>query len=232
MTKKKNIMIIFISLLSISFCILFSLLYCRNKLKLVKVPIATYSLGKRTLIEEMTYEVIEAPAVLLNDEIIIDEDFLKNKCVRIDAFIPKGSFFYKSFLEDVGKVSDNLVYDLKNDEVVYDINANDLKVNQAYLKEGMYIDIYFTINKDKVVSDLLINNIKIIGLYDLNHMKIMDYDDNAILQNIVLAIPYDAVSYLNKAQAIGYLNIVVGKDCYEDVDSKLNKNSIIFEYLK
>lgn len=229
MPKKKKIIISIITLLLFFAATLF---YCRKELELVKVPVASYSLGKRTLIDNTTFKEVLVPKRYLNNEVILDKELLSGKCVRIDGFVPKGSFFYESVLDDVSNIDDKLTYDLKDDEVAYDINANDLKANQAYLKEGMYVDVYLTVSKDRVLSDLLINNVKIIGLYDLNHKKILSFDNNAVLQNITLALPSEAVSYLNKAQAIGSLNIVIGKDCYEDVGSQLNSNSMVFNYLR
>ncbi len=229
MPKKKKIIIV----LSV-FVLLVGgmLLYCRRELELVKVPVASYSLGKRALVDETTYKLISVPKRYLNSDVVLDSEELNNKCVRIDGFVPKGSFFYKSVLDDIGSIDDKLTYDLRDDEVAFDININDLKVNQAYLKEGMYVDIYLTISKDRVLSDLLINNVRIIGLYDLNHKKILDFDNNAVLQNITLALPNDAVSYVNKALAIGTLNAVIGKDCYQDVGSSLNVESVVFNYLR
>ena len=229
MPKKKKIIIV----LSV-FVLLVGgmLLYCRRELELVKVPVASYSLGKRALVDETTYKLISVPKRYLNSDVVLDSEELNNKCVRIDGFVPKGSFFYKSVLDDIGSIDDKLTYDLRDDEVAFDININDLKVNQAYLKEGMYVDIYLTISKDRVLSDLLINNVRIIGLYDLNHKKILDFDNNAVLQNINLAIPNDSVSYVNKALAIGTLNAVIGKDCYQDVGSSLNVESVVFNYLR
>lgn len=229
MPKKKKIIIV------LSVFVLFvggMLLYCRRELELVKVPVASYSLGKRALVDETTYKLISVPKRYLNSDVVLDSEELNNKCVRIDGFVPKGSFFYKSVLDDIGSIDDKLTYDLREDEVAFDININDLKVNQAYLKEGMYVDIYLTISKDRVLSDLLINNVRIIGLYDLNHKKILDFDNNAVLQNITLALPDDAVSYINKALAIGTLNVVIDKDCYQDVGSSLNVESVVFNYLR
>ena len=229
MPKKKKIFIV------LSVFVLFvggMLLYCRRELELVKVPVASYSLGKRALVDETTYKLISVPKRYLNSDVVLDSEELNNKCVRIDGFVPKGSFFYKSVLDDIGSIDDKLTYDLRENEVAFDININDLKVNQAYLKEGMYVDIYLTISKDRVLSDLLINNVRIIGLYDLNHKKILDFDNNAVLQNITLALPNDAVSYVNKALAIGTLNAVIGKDCYQDVGSSLNVESVVFNYLR
>ncbi len=230
--KKKNLIVTFLVILFVLSSLLLSFIYVRRKLELVKVPVSTYSLSKRTIIDESTYELIEVPKSFLDEEVITNSDYLLNKCVKIDYSIPKGSFFYKSALDDIGNIKDNLSYELAEDEVAYDINANDLNANQAYLKEGMYVDVYLTINKEQVISDLLINNLRIIGLYDLNHKSILDYDDGAILQNICLAVPSFTVPYLNKALALGKLNIVVGKECYEDVPSYLNEESTIFNYLR
>ena len=230
--NKKKIIITFSLLLLILVSLLLSVLYTRKKLELIKVPVATYNLGKRAPIDASTYKVVEVPKAYLNSEVVIEEEKLINKCVKIDSMIPKGSFFYNNALDDIDNINDNLMYELSENEVAYDISANDLNANQAYLKEGMYVDAYLTINKDKVISDLLINNLRIIGLYDLNHKSILDYDDSAILQNICLAVPSDAVAYLNKALAVGKLNVVIGKDCYEDVDSYLNEESSIFNYLR
>ncbi len=230
--KKKNLIVTFLVILFVLSSLLLSFIYVRRKLELVKVPVSTYSLSKRTIIDESTYELIEVPKSFLDEEVITNSDYLLNKCVKIDYSIPKGSFFYKSALDDIGNIKDNLSYELAEDEVAYDINANDLNANQAYLKEGMYVDVYLTINKEQVISDLLINNLRIIGLYDLNHKSILDYDDGAILQNICLAVPSYTVPYLNKALALGKLNIVVGKECYEDVPSHLNEESTIFNYLR
>ena len=54
MPKKKKLIIV----LSV-FVLLIGgmLLYCRKELELIKVPVATYSLGKRTLIDESTYKL-------------------------------------------------------------------------------------------------------------------------------------------------------------------------------
>lgn len=230
--NKKRLIVTFTVLLFVLSSLLICFFYTRNKLELIKVPVSSYNLSKRTLIDETTYEMIEVPKAYLNNEVVIDETYLVNKCVKIDSLVPKGSFFYKGNLEDVDNISDNLKYELKDDEVAYDISANDLNANQGYLKEGMYVDIYLTINKDKVLSDLLINNLKIIGLYDLNHKSILDYDDGAVLQNVCLAVPSESVAYLNKALTIGKLNITIGNNCYEDEESILNEESAIFNYLR
>ena len=206
--------------------------YLDYRLGAKEVAIAKYSLNNRTLISEETIEFVKVPKSYLNEEVLTLKEDIVGKYVKINAFVPKGSFFYKSVLDDYENIKDRLNHELLEDEVNFDISSNNIKVNQAYLTKGMYVDIYLTINKDRVLSDMLINNVRIIGLYDINHHEIKDYDVDSLLQNISLAVKKEALPYLNKAEVIGELSIVVSSDSYKDVDSVLNKDSIIFTYLE
>ncbi len=236
MQKKKNykapiLMIVQIVLLLLFFTVTF--IYCHKKLQLVDVYIAKYSLNNRTLISENEIEKVSVPKCYLNENVIINKEDITNKYVKINTLIPRGSFFYKDAIEDYESIKDKLNNELLDDEVNFDLNATSINVNQSYLTKGMYIDLYLTIDKNnKVLSDLLINNVRIIGLYDINHQEIKDYDDKSVLQSICLAVPKDSISYLYKAQVVGQLSVVVGSSSYQNIKSTLNKEADIFEYLK
>lgn len=230
--KKKTIAIIVSLLLSLSSLAIIVLLYCDSKLEMCEVYIAKYTLPNRTLISENELEKVDVPSSYLNKSVITSKDEIIGKYVKLNTSIPKGSFFYTDSLDSYDQIKDNLNTDLLNGEVSFDISANHIKANQAYLNKGMYVDIYLTISKDRVISDLLINNIKIIGLYDANKREIKDYDNNSILSSICFAVPKDALPYLNKAEVLGELSIVVGNDTYNKTKSVLNVNSDIFEYLR
>ena len=232
MSKKKlALFVLFVSLFIITL-VCGTLLYCQNKMKLKEVYVAKYNLNNRTIISEDEIEKIKVPASYLSEDVYLDLNDIVGKYVKLNAYIPKGSFFYKGTLDEKDKMKDGISFWLKDGEVSYDIYFKDLKANQAYLSKGMYVDLYLTINKDKVVSDLLINNIQIIGLYDINHNEIKDYDDSAILEFICLAIPKESVVYLNKAQVIGDLSLILSENTYSDEESVLNKDAKIFEYLE
>ncbi len=206
--------------------------YLDYRLGMKEVAIAKYSLKNRTLISEDEIEFIKVPESYLNEEVLVLKEDIVGKYVKINTLIPKGSFFYKGALDDYENIKDKLGNELLEGEVNFDISANNIKVNQAYLTKGMYVDIYLTINTDKVLSDLLINNVRIIGLYDNNHHEIKDYDNDSYLQDISLAVNKEALPYLNKAEVIGELSIVVSNDSYKNVSSILNKKSAIFTYLQ
>ena len=206
--------------------------YLDYRLGMKEVAIAKYSLKNRTLISEDEIEFVKVPEAYLNEEVLVSKEDIVGKYVKINTLVPKGSFFYKGALDDYENIKDKLGNELLEDEVNFDISANNIKVNQAYLTKGMYVDIYLTINTDKVLSDLLINNVRIIGLYDNNYHEIKDYDIDSYLQDISLAVNKEALPYLNKAEVIGELSIVVSNDSYKNVASKLNKDSAIFTYLQ
>lgn len=222
-------------LLLIPLCMILTMagayLYCDRKLEMGDVYIARYDLSGRTLISDDEIEKVRMPLAYLGDEVRRNREDIVGRYVKINTLIPKGSFFYEGALDDIEDMKDSIDAQLKEGEVSYDIYVNDIRVNQAYLVKGLYVDIYLTISKERVLSDLLINNIRIIGLYDVKHNEMKDYDREAILESICLAVPKESVAYLNKARAIGTLSITVGDSTYEDVKSVLNRGSAIFEYL-
>lgn len=230
MSKKVGVFLIIISALVVGASIFICLSFYA-KLDLKDIYIAKYHLSNRTLISENEIEKIKVPSSYLNDEVILNKEDIIDKYVKMNCSIPKGSFFYKGSLDSLDNMKDKINAYLSDGEVAYDIYLKDIKANPAYLIKGMYIDLYLTINKDIILSDLLINNLKIINLYDINNNEIKDYDDKSIIQSFCLAVPKEYVSYLNKAQVIGELRIVLGENPYEDVKSILNIQSKIFDYL-
>ena len=234
MSKKVRRPLFVLAGILFSLVILFVALYFYLDYRLGMKEVATskYSLKNRTLISEDEIEFIKVPDAYLNEEVLVSKEDIVGKYVKINTSVPKGSFFYRGALDDYENIKDKLGSELLEGEVNFDISANNIKVNQAYLTKGMYVDIYLTINSDKVLSDLLINNVRIIGLYDNNHHEIKDYDIDSYLQDISLAVNKEALPYLNKAEVIGELSIVVSNNSYENVTSKLNKNSAIFTYLQ
>jgi len=231
MTKKKLIKILanIIILLIIGIGVF---MYCDYRLEMVDVYVTKYSLSPRTLISDDEIERVRVPANYLNDEVILNKNEIVGKYVKINCLIPKGSFLYKGSLDNIENMKDKINSELKSGEVSFDLYSNDVKVNQACILKGMYVDLYLTINSKTVVSDILLNNVKIIGLYDNNNNEIKDYDTSSILNTISLAVPKEYVNYLNKAVVIGELSILIGNDSYKDSKTTLNKNSAIFDYLQ
>lgn len=229
--SKKRLIVLLLNIIFICLLIFGAKLYCDKRLEMKKAYIAKYDLVNRTLISDDEIEEVLVPSNYLNKEVLTKKEEIIGKFVKINTIVPKGSFFYNGALDELSNMKDSINSSLNEGEVSFDIPANKISVNQAYLLKGMYVDLYLTVNKDRVVSDLLINNVKVIGLYDINHKEIKDYDNESLLGTLSLAVPSNSVSYLNKAMVVGELSVVVGNNTYSDVKTSLNKTADIFEYL-
>lgn len=228
----KKIIIITISTLLLAIGIYFGIrTYSRYAIGYTKVCVASHHINQRNQINDDDLTEIDVPKDYLKDNVYLNKEDILNKYVKLSCSIPKGSLFYKSCLEsDIDDLANTL---LKQGEVNYDIYTNDVKINTANIAKNMYIDLYLTINnKDNLISDLLLSNARITGLYDYNNKPILDYDNNTKVSIISLAINKDYVNVLNKAQVIGELNCVITNTAYNvNLSSLLNRKSDLFEYI-
>lgn len=228
----KKILIITISTLLLATGVFFGIRwYSRYSIGYTKTYVASHYINQRSLISEEDLLEVEVPKDYLKDDVYVDKKDILDKYVKLGCSIPKGCLFYKTSLEtDINDLANTL---LKQDEVNYDIYTSDVKINTANLGKNMYIDLYLTINsKDKPISDLLLSNARITGLYDSNNKPILDYDNDTRVSIISLAINENDVNVLNKAQVIGELNCVISNNAYKvNLSSLLNKKSKLFEYL-
>lgn len=206
--------------------------YSKYLVGYTKTYIAAHQISQRTRIGKEDLIEIEVPKDYLKNDVYVEIEDIDGKYVKLGHSIPKGSLIYKTALEsDIKDLANTL---LLEGEVNYDLYTSDIKINTANLGKNMYVDLYLTINsKDKPISDLLLSNARITGLYDANNKLIQDYDTNSKVYIISLAINGDDVKVLNKAQVVGNLNCVVSKNTYNsNLKTILNKNSLLFEYLE
>lgn len=229
----KKMTIIVCSTLLLAVLILFDVsLYSRYATRNITCYVASHQIAQRTKISENDLLEIEVPKDYLNDDVFIEKNDIIGKYVKLSYSIPKGSLIYKTSLEsDIKDLANTL---LKEGEVNYDVYMSDVKINTANLNRNMSIDIYLTINnKDRPISDLLISNARITGLYDSNNKPILDYDNDSRVQIISIAVNKEYVNVLNKAQVLGVLNCVINNNTYDTtLLSNLNTNSKLFEYIE
>ena len=229
----KKMTIIVCSTLLLAVLILFGVsLYSRYATRNITCYVASHQIAQRTKISENDLLEIEVPKDYLNDDVFIEKSDIIGKYVKLSYSIPKGSLIYKTSLEsDIKDLANTL---LKEGEVNYDVYMSDVKINTANLNKNMSIDIYLTINnKDRPISDLLISNARITGLYDSNNKPILDYDNDSRVQIISIAVNKEYVNVLNKAQVLGVLNCVINNNTYDTtLLSNLNTNSKLFEYIE
>ena len=121
-----------------------------------------------------------------------------------------------------------------DNQINYDIYVSEVKINTGNLLVNMYVDLYLTINtNDKPVSDLLIQDCRITGLFDPNGKNINDYDHESRISIVSIAIDKDDVPYLNKALLVGNISVTASSNPYAiNLRSSLNSKSNIFTFLE
>lgn len=205
--------------------------YTEYRIGYTETYVASHQINQRSKICEDDLMKVKVPKDYLKNDVYVDIDDILDKYVKLSYSIPKGSLIYKTALEsNIGDLANTL---LSNGEVNYDIFTNDVKVNTANINKNMYVDIYLTINdKEKPISDLLLSNARITGLYDYNNKPIFDYDEDSRVSVISLAVSKEDVNIINKAIVVGDISLLVNNSCYDtNLSTVLNVKSQLFSYL-
>lgn len=231
MTKKKILIIASIVLLLIT-TTLSILAYLNFSTKYTETYVSSHLIKQRSRIQESDLTKILVPKEYLSDDVYLNKEEILNKYVKLSFSIPTGSLFYKIALEENIKDLANTL--LKQDEVNYDLYTTEIKINTGSLNVDMNVDIYLTIkDKDKVVSDLLIKNCRITGLYDGSGKLINSFDKDSRVNIISLAIDNSCINILNKALKLGDVNVVATNSSYDyDLKSSVNTDSVLMDYLQ
>lgn len=205
--------------------------YSRYAIGFTKVYVASHQLSQRKMIGMDDLYEIEVPKDFIGDDVYVELDDILGKYVRLSFSIPKDSFIYKGAVEeDIRDLSHSL---LKENEVNYDLRVGDVDINGSTLGVNMLMDFYLTIkDRDRPISDLLLSNARITGLYDSSGKAIKEYDRDNRVYSISFAIDRDDVVIMNKALLLGEIRAVAGKDVYSDkARTMANEDSVLFEYL-
>ena len=203
---KKYAGIIGIILLILINCLLFKIVLDK-KLDLVEVPIAKQQIEPRTQIKSDMIELIEVPRVLLNEDCVLEKKEALNKYTEIEGIIPKGSLLYKSMLFDESELPDYPTLKLKEGQNVFSLPIDLIKSSGNSLTNNQQIDLLVTIpvKKANPISDILLNNVRIINIVDRKGVDMKDSETN-IPSVINLAINKEYVSLLKKASEMGTID--------------------------
>lgn len=230
----KKILKIIIPALFLCASLYFSLsAYLTYKEDYVEVYVASHNISQRNRISDKDLELKKVPKQYLSNDIYLDKEDILNRYVKLSCLIPKGSFFYKGFLQE--EIKDLAHTLLREGEVNYDIYTGEVKVNTGSIDVGMYVDLYLSVgnNHDKPESGLLIENCRITGLYDNQGKMIQSYDNDSRVMIVSLALQKEDVSYLNKALMVGSVSAIVNNTTYGvNSSSHLLTDSEVFKYLQ
>lgn len=229
---KKKLIIFGVFFVALVLSFILGRLQVINSYKLVSVPYASEYLDSRTLIKNKDISYTKVPSSLLNENILLNDSEIIGKYVSSNSFINEGSLFFRNTVEDLSTMNDASYFEIEEDETVYELFVKNIDVNAAHINNNMYVDLYLTIDKPSILSDLLISGVKICGLYNSDYEDVNKSDSKRNNLSIIsLVITNDMIPILNKAQLIGKISIVPCNYPYEYKTMSINKEGEIMNYL-
>lgn len=229
--NKKIIMLSFLIVLFISITIYTYINYFKLASMLVDVPVSNRTIDAREKILKQDIKYIKFPRNFIPENIILNEEDIIGKYNSINNQISRNSFFYQGEIELIEESVDYPLTLMKDNQIFYSLNENDIDSSLNILSTYQMVDIYLSLENQNVVeSDLLIKNVKIIALYDLKGERIKKTNNKQKVFQIALALDENLISILNKAKAKGKISLFINNSKSKQ-ESVLNSESIILSYL-
>lgn len=202
-----------------------------KKLNLIEVCVAKKLLKPREKISSHYLYATKLPKNYLPSNIYFSCDEVVGKNVLINNFIAQGSYIYKDEIEELHINADFPLSLLKKDQVAYQIDISNLEVLNNNLALYQHVDCYVTFKKEnETISDLILENVRIIALYDLKSQPYLNSKAQQLGQ-IVLAIKDEQINILNKLKTNAKFSLFQ-KNVVLDEESILNKESLLLKVIK
>ncbi len=204
---------------------------------LVEVPFAANDIYSHYEIKDEDIEWREVPSAYVDEDVITKKEDLLGMYVSLDSKIAKGSLFYASYLIEKEDVEALPALLLKEDQIAFPLSMNLLKSSGNTISKNQKVDVYVTYtykvgNKKETVSDVLLENVRVIGLKDRNGLEMGAAKAANYPSVMVLAISKDYVNYLQSASEIASIDILAPRVDYgESEESLLKEDSKVLPFL-
>lgn len=205
----------------------------KKELDLTKIPVSSETIYPRQKITKDDIDYIEVPSVFINDLMFIKEDEIINMYSDIQTKIPKNSPFYKENLFKEEDLPDYPSILLNEDQVVYNLNTDLIKLSGNSIVVGQKIDIYTTLTQrnEKPIVDLLVSSVRVIGVKDKKGLDISNPESNNIPYIVLLALDKDIMPLVRSSDEIAKLELYAHSKNDIEGESILNETAKILEYI-
>jgi len=182
-----------------------------------RVPYATELIKPGTKITEDKIGMIEvSKSFVESGNIIINISDVLDKYSNADTVIPQGSLFYKRQVVKKEQLPANIILNVKNGYVLYNMSVNSESTYGNSIYPGNYIDIYMKIIKkttdeekkvrtdDPIMLGKFISNVKVIAVNDSRGKSVFDnVEEQEEPAMLIFAVPEDIFVMLKKAEFLG-----------------------------
>lgn len=177
----------------------------------ITVPYAKTQIASGIQITDKMVGTTQIPPSMLTDDVYRTVSDVVGKYSNADTIIPRGSLFFNRNVVEKEELPANIILDLKEGYVLYNLEVNTKKAYGNSIYPGNYIDIYLkartkeiagvTTEQKRVLLDRLLKNVKVIAVKDDKGKPVFkDLDENREPAMVIFALPEDYYKMLKKAE--------------------------------
>lgn len=203
----------------------------KKEINLIELPVVNTTIYPRSKISEEDISFIEVPKSFINENMYSDKDEIIGKYSDIQTHLPTSSPFYKEVLFDEKDLPDYPSILLNDDQVVYTINSDLVKLSGNSIVMNQKVDIYTTLvrRNEKPIVDLLVSQVRVIGVKDKAGLDVTHPESSKVPHIVLLALNKDIMPIVRSCDEIAELELYAYSISERDntLESELNEQAII-----
>lgn len=206
----------------------------------IDVPVASENIQPRTLITSQMITTISVPNIAVSEDVILSNALIVGKYTNVNAFIPKGSMFFKSAIVERSALPDFGISQVKEGEKPVYLKVDMDSTYGNSILPGSYIDIYLKGESEgKPFVARLIENVEVITVKDSGGKPVFENtSEERMPASIIFGLEAETQDnpflLLIKASHIPNMEIVIvpyGNKVATDIETTLSSEALI-EFIK
>ena len=209
--NNKNIVSVLLLVVLIGILFFFYTRRVNDKINPITVPYAKVQIASGIQITDKMVGTTQIPPAMLTDDVYRAVSDVVGKYSNADTIIPRGSLFFDRNVVEKEELPANIILDLKEGYVLYNLAVDTKKAYGNSIYPGNYIDIYLkartkeiagvTTDQKRVLLDRLLKNVKVIAVKDDKGKPVFkDLDEKREPAMVIFALPEDYYKMLKKAE--------------------------------
>lgn len=177
----------------------------------ITVPYAKVQIAAGTPITSDMVDTTQIPPSMLTDDVYKVASDVIGKYSNADTIIPYGSLFFHRNVVEKEELPANIILDLKEGEVLYNLAVNTYTTYGNSIYPGNYVDIYLKAKtreiagmesqEKMIVLDKILKNVKVIAVKDSEGKTVFkDLEEEREPAMIIFALPEEYYILLKKAE--------------------------------
>lgn len=203
-----------------------------REIGLIEIPVVKQVIFPRTKIEDSMIKMLEVPSSFVSDAMYTDKEDILNLYSDIQTMIPLGSPFYKSVLFNESELPDYPKILLKENQVVYTLDTNLVKLSGNSIVVNQKVDLITTYrNKNESpLVDVLVSSVRVIGVKDKKGIDVLNPKSSGTPHLVLLALDSDLLAIVRAADEIASLELFAHSKVLNE-ESVLNTEAKILEVI-